>query len=799
LYANREYLNSPIAGKTTKRLITLSADPDTRLAAMSDAFIEKVASILGTPVEFITTSNPLSFYGLDSIVAVELRKWFNETADVNLSLFDVLSAKSINALVAKVVKSMPQGKDNAADGTRDTETSKGNHINGELSSNSLASSSHIPKAMIAGPIPMSTFQTRMFFQHMFLEEQWRLNLSGIFGLRGKPNINALHQSHREVVLRHPVLNSAFCSDGDILEQRILPEAKYQLVVHDLSGETHTEERLDKLVSEYKHRNLDIEQGEVAAWALIKISDEEYVLVIVAHHICFDRGSLFILMNTWIDLYNTLSSGRDSDTVLPPRINYTDFTLWHNDRLQSEDNVSHLKFWQEYLHGAPETSQLLPFSKQERPEIMMPETAICQLHVAQNLVARMKRICAQINVTPFHFLLAAFRAFLFRYTGDRDTVLLMVDGNRPHIEAEDLVGCFVNMVPLRFQEDCNDMEFDSLVKSASEITLQSLSHSQIAFDEIVNSLQLPRRPGHMPVGQISINYQMHGALPTYRTSDFEVTADSLSNIPTPYEIALEAVENGDDNGLSLSVEYCTALYGAESMDRFSENFVTFLTSAIRDHRQPISEIDLCGAKEKQHLQANFWNTQFVEDAWADTTILQRIYSFAKTSPHHEAIKTSSGDSISYSELLQKASKLAYTMNDVGNLSSAVGVFMKAGTECIIGVLATLITSKCYVPLATSHVDDRLSFIIQDAGIGLVLTTEELRGRAESLVTKSGVNAQIITIKNEAVISEQQLPTFTKCNPDQPFYMIYTSVSITLRDCCWDRGLTVPRGALATLKA
>jgi non-ribosomal peptide synthetase component F len=71
---------------------------------------------------------------------------------------------------------------------------------------------------------------------------------------------------------------------------------------------------------------------------------------------------------------------------------------------------------------------------------MPETAICQLHVTRNLVARMKRICAQMNVTPFHFLLVTFRAFLFRYTGNRDTVLLMVDGSRPHIEAEDLVGC-----------------------------------------------------------------------------------------------------------------------------------------------------------------------------------------------------------------------------------------------------------------------------------------------------------------------------------------------------------------------
>ena len=77
------------------------------------------------------------------------------------------------------------------------------------------------------------------------------------------------------------------------------------------------------------------------------------------------------------------------------------------------------------------------------------------------------------------------------------VLLMVDGNRPHIDVEQLVGCFINMIPLRFQEYCAEMNFEGLITTAARTTLQTLSHSEVAFDEIVNLLDLPRNPGYMP--------------------------------------------------------------------------------------------------------------------------------------------------------------------------------------------------------------------------------------------------------------------------------------------------------------
>jgi non-ribosomal peptide synthetase component F len=173
--------------------------------------------------------------------------------------------------------------------------------------------------------------------------------------------------------------------------------------------------------------------------------------------------------------------------------------------------------------------------------MMPDRAIHQLKFSMNLLKRMEHICSNLNAIPFHFLLATLRTFVFRYTDDRDMVLLMVDGNRPHIDVEELVGCFINTIPLRFQEYCAEMNFEDLITTAGRTTLQALSHSEVAFHEIVNLLDLPRNPGYMPIGQISINYQMHGAVPSYHTQDFEVTTVSMHNMPTPCEMALEVVE------------------------------------------------------------------------------------------------------------------------------------------------------------------------------------------------------------------------------------------------------------------
>ncbi|KAK3356472.1 KR domain-containing protein [Lasiosphaeria hispida] len=173
-------------------------------------------------------------------------------------------------------------------------------------------------------------------------------------------------------------------------------------------------------------------------------------------------------------------------------------------------VSGREFWAQTLKGIPSTSKLLPFVRETRPTGTHSK--------------RMKRICAQIGATPFHFLLAAWRAYLLKY---------IPDGNRPHADAEAIIGYMANLLPLRFRGDFSATNFEAVISKARDVTLQALSHSTVSFDDIADAVLEKQRPaGHMALGQIAINFLSYGVPRSYRHADFDVTVHELYNIGHP---------------------------------------------------------------------------------------------------------------------------------------------------------------------------------------------------------------------------------------------------------------------------
>ncbi|KAL4894008.1 hypothetical protein BDV59DRAFT_201321 [Aspergillus ambiguus] len=582
LYANRKYGDSS-AGKGPKNLAKLLQSASTaeeRITIAVKAFVAKVASVLGTQLESITSSNALSFYGLDSIVAVEFRRWFKNVCHVDVSLFDVLAPQSIHDLVAKVVTAMPKAtvsQSNAVHADDIANRSK------EIMSTQYPATFRLPKSQNTSA-PLSAFQAPLASMLEKNGDNALSNLVASFRLRGSVSFEMLETSLRMVVDRHSSLKTAFCHIDRSFYQEILPTGGFLVRNYDISSNNYSTSEINNFIFEKASEPLHIANGELGLALLVKLQDNTHLLAIIVHPICFDRASLSVFLDDWTKLYDTIISGGDPTSVAYPRVTYVDFTVAQKEHLHSSESLCHLHYWSSSLKNLPKPSRLLQFAHESQPVSMLNRKGSeHKLRFNAKLLSRLRRITSLLNATPFHFLVAAFRAYMYWQTSDSDIAILKVVDDRPHPSTEHMVGNFMNFIPIRLQVD-DDMVFEDLVLHARDITRQGEIHSDVPFDGIVTALGLESTDNCMPVSQLGIRYRANTAASVYSTCDFVATAEKPMNMPSIFDLSLDVEES--ENDLALSFGYSKELYRADHMELFSHTFHGFLSSLIRDHRQPV---------------------------------------------------------------------------------------------------------------------------------------------------------------------------------------------------------------------
>ena len=777
IYANLDLSTSSAstsgAVNLTKSLQN-AANPEERATLLMSAFIDKIASVLSVPATTVQPGNPLSAYGLDSIVAVEFRKWFAKTVAVEVSLFDILGAKSIEALIAKVNAEIvstaveaPVASSKAKTDTQDSEKTEA-----ETDSKAKQSLEEEMK-LIKKPqnVPMSTFQNRIWFLHNLLEDPSALNFVIISRIEGQPDLQLLQRALVETIQRNDILRTEYFEGDEYAEQAIREENTTEVQFLDISKAAQPEKELQHYAAVMRAQPLDIGGGEALRYTLVKLAEAKYAAVLVFHHIALDSGSTQSFMYQYTELYDALRAERHLSTVAAPSITYSDFTIWHNDRMQSKQLKDDMAWWENKFNGAVGANSLLPFARSRRPEKRSSARSTLRETLDLPMLKRMKRVCARMNATPFQLLLTAFRAFIYRYTQEDDLTILMIDGNRPHPDLEDVIGFFVNMVPLRCQHDCGT-GFDQLLGKIQETTLEALAHSHVSFDNIVEAAKKDINPSHFPLGQIVVNYQMYGKPPVYKTADYKISDVGVEDIPTAVEMQLEATED-PQSGLKLRFEYDSFLYGAQDMGRFFENFTTFIRSIVQDHLQPVDEIPMCGPKELEYLKTKCWAGEVQTNDWNDQSVIGKVIEFAGSQPQKTAVVTSDGETTTYANLVTEAQKVADSLTKAGTVpGQCVGILTQPSIHMVVAMMGAAFVRCGYVPLDPKFARGRLVHMIKDSSASVILTGEGMNGLVAELSGAHGMDAQIIPIASASPVPKFAAPP--PASAADPFYVIYTSV-------------------------
>ncbi|MCG8363957.1 MAG: amino acid adenylation domain-containing protein [Pseudanabaenales cyanobacterium] len=632
----------------------------------------------------------------------------------------------------------------------------------DLTSQSAVES--IPIASRDHHLPLSFAQQRLWFLAQLDPNSYVYNIPAAYRLRGILNVNALKQSLCEMVRRHESLRTTFPAIDGRPSQVIIPDIDLALPLldlHHLSPEKQ-EVMVQRQASEAAQQPFDLAQGPLLRTKLLRLREENHVLLLTMHHIVSDGWSMGIFFRELTVLYTAFTNGQASPLSKLP-IQYADFAVWQRQWLQGDVLASQLDYWKQQLGGLLPVLELP--TDHPRPPIQTYRGARQTRQLSQDLTVALNALSQQQGVTLYMTLLAAFQTLLHRYCGQTDIIVGSPIAGRNRLETEGLIGFFINTLALRIQLGGNP-SFQELLVHVRKVVLAAYSYQDLPFEQLIEALQLERDPSRSPLFQVLFVLQNFSS-PNLELPDLSINPINVQSNIAKFDVSLYMAES--DDGLQAWLEYNTDLFEAATITRMLRHFQTLLEGIVANPDQHLSDLPLLTAAERHQLLVDWNNTQ--TEYPQDLCIHQLVEAQVEQTP--DAIALVFGNQqLTYQELNHQANQLAHHLQTLGVKSETlVGVCLERSPLMIIALLAILKAGGAYAPLDPTYPPERLAFMLDDTQVSVLLSQQTL------LEKLPGHQAHIVCLDQDwSVISRecQENP-----NPDITAetlaYVMYTSGS------------------------
>ncbi len=576
-------------------------------------------------------------------------------------------------------------------------------------------------------LPLSFAQTRLWFLDKLNPNSAFYNLVIALRLVGTLNRAALEQSLQEITHRHEALRTNFITVDGQPTQIIQTQTNWTVSIVDLKhlSTSKKEIALQQLAQQQVQRPFDLASEALIRTTLVMLSETEHALLVFIHHIVFDGWSMGVFVQELVALYNAYSQGQPSP-LTPLPIQYADFAIWQRDWLQGDVLQSQLSYWQQQLKDAPALLSLP--TDRPRPAVQTFAGAYQKFALSVELTDSLVKLSQEQGVTLFMTVLAAFDTLLYRYTGQSDILVGSPIANRDRSEIEGLIGFFVNTLVMRTNLAGNP-SFSELLLRVREMAMDAYAHQNLPFEMLVEALQLERDLGHTPLFQVVFNLQN---APVQEVELAGLTVSSLPVESTTTKIDLALSMENTTQGLVGVWEYNTDLFDASTIERMRGHFITLLSGIVANPQQQISQLPLLTAFEQQQLLIEWNSTQ--ADYSKNKCIHQLFEGFVDSTPEAVAVVFEQ-EHLTYRELNCRANQLAHYLQTLGVKPDVlVGICIERSLEMVVSLLGILKAGGAYVPLDPEYPTERLSFMLEDAQVSLLLTQQRLVDRLPNSGTK-----------------------------------------------------------------
>ncbi|WNG46959.1 amino acid adenylation domain-containing protein [Archangium minus] len=719
----------------------------------------RLSRALGVPAGELDPEAPLTRYGLDSLRSMEVQSGLETALGVRLPITCLLQGPSLRELAALLVERP----------ARDVVTP--------------------PLAPVepAGPQPLSDGQRALWFLQRMAPESTAYHVVRAVRIHSRLDVAALERAFQALVLRHPSLRSVFPEEQGAPVQRFVEPSGPVLRVEDASGWSEAE--LGARLDVEAHRPFDLAKGPLMRVLLLSRRPDEHVLLLALHHLITDFWSLAVMVEELGSLYTAETGGAPAS--LPAlSLSPTEADRALAARLSGPRGEALWNFWRTQLAG--ELPMLALPTDHPRPRLQSFRGSSLAFQVGPETTARVKALARAHGATPYMVLLAAFFAFLRRYTGQEELVVGSPTAGRSRPELARLVGYFVNPVALRASLSSR-LTFQELLSQVRGTVLEALEHQELPFARIVEQLQPSREPGRSPIFQAMFVLQ-RGHLPgagealaafalgesgaRMRLSGLELESLPLPQRGSAFDLTLMMAESGE--GLSASLEYCTDLFEASTAARMARHFGSLLEGLVAAPERRLEEVELLGGDERATVLGSW--SEGAREAEEEGSLARLLARQVEARPEAEAV-VCGAERLSYRQLEARARGLAHRLRREGvGPEVRVGVLLERGVDAVVAFWGVQLAGGVYVPLEAVQPRERLEWMVEDSRPRAVVTRAGLGERCR-------VPESVRVIRLEEV-GEDTSPLESGVQADNISYVIYTSgstgkpkgVEVTHRGAC-----------------
>ena len=547
-------------------------------------------------------------------------------------------------------------------------------------------------------------------------------------LKGELDAEALRKAMALVIYRHAPLRSTFqAADGEPL-CLVSPDAEpdWKLVLATSTDPDVREEEVRRLVAEEVRRPFDLTRDRPLRALLVRLADDEHVLVLTAHHIVSDGWSMRVLLDELAKAYGAFRKGQ-SPPLGEIEFTYSDWADRQRARLTAEFLGTELDWWRRYLAGAPPLLELP--TDRPRPPVQSHRGSVERLALSFELTKALRHTCRSRRATTLMGVIALLAALIWRLTGREDVVLGLPVSGRDIPEVEPLVGFFVNTVVLRLDVS-GDPGFGELVHRVRDAVLEVQAHGEVPFDRVVEALAPDRNLNYQPLFQVAVT--------SWDRADRYFTLDGVNVELVPVDtgtakVDLTLIVNEGGDGLVLEAEYATDLFDGEAVRSLLERLRWLAEGVVACPDKPLSLVSLMGPEERR-LVVEVWSrpgagTGSPAEARAAPAVAfahLAVSRWAGLTPDALAVLSREHE-MTYAELDSRTDAVAHFLRSRGvGPEEPVIVYLERSLLQAVAVLGVLKAGAAYVPIDPSVPVERVSFILQDTRGRWVLTEDKLAG-------------------------------------------------------------------------
>ncbi|NEW09308.1 amino acid adenylation domain-containing protein, partial [Paenibacillus sp. SYP-B3998] len=603
----------------------------------------------------------------------------------------------------------------------------------------------IPQAADQAYYPVSSAQKRLYILHQLEGAELSYNMPQMMLLEGSLDRDRLERAFRGLIARHEALRTGFeMVDGEPM-QRIHQEVDFAVAYMQASVE-EAPDRVRGFV-----RAFDLAKPPLLRVGLIALAKERHILMFDMHHIVSDGASMGILINDFVRLYG-------GEELQPLRIQYKDYAVWQQSAAQKEYLQQEEAYWLKALGG--ELPVLEMPTDYVRPAAQSFEGDVLPFMIDAQKSERLRRMAVENGATLYMVLLAAYTAMLHKYTGQEDIIVGTPIAGRTHGDLQPLIGMFVGTLTIR-SYPAGEKSFLSYLEEVKETTLSAYENQHYPFEELVENVQVRRDISRNPVFDTMFILQ--------NTEQGDMNIHELQFKPyenehtvAKFDLTFQAGEV--EEGILCSIEFATALYKKETVERMAGHFEQLIDAVISDPQASLAQLQMVTAAEQAQMMDVFNDT--AADYPREKTIHELFEEQADRTPEATAVDFEN-QQLTYRELNARANQLAWTLRDSGvTAQQPVGIMVDRSIEMVVSVLAVLKAGGTFVPIDPEYPQTRIHYMLASSGARLVLTEQPWFASIQPEVEKIDVHdASLYEGREENLPNEN--------DASHLLYIIYTS--------------------------